>query len=1022
MKTCSFDSFKRVRSELTGRDMIVNTSESLFLIPPSFDPTVARNVVTSTLDSFIKYKPTTELRPFLKTLTYPESSREFAVALDDLIMRGCKIPGNTNVGRIADVLIALWLNDCIALPRESTKLLGRFHGGIIFRNADLKSPHPQEIVDVLRKVSTFKFNVTLLRRLVSVIFSIVGVKEIGDLTPSVVDGSLRRAKSGPTLSNLLTTVIRDRHGVGSVTFTSNDYGPFGKQAAKTDNEFKWIIDRNPDLKDWRDFGRQWLDTTIKRDVNRRRIGVAQFLLYLAEHPHLPRGPKEFLSTGSKISPLFGLEFSSAPMVAAVGEFMNWTLDTHFIAEDDHGHPYRLPGFRNPILPTRYPIARPAETVRDAMPTRFVRRLKEILEEDDFVWPRTAFEKGADNIRWRDPNTGEWMTIWSPVRAYAILMKLELPERTFQIRVCNSGEADLERYDPHSDRWTPNGHQLAGKTPYFKPMGLARKILDHRTGKMFTGLYFNTNKTGDVGKSAEDRGHVIPWQNERVLSIYNNLRSWQEKYNPIERTTKWSDLQEDAILKKSSRDILTDRGAETFLFRDPCSRFPEQPLTHTRLTAFWNKLCTELEDRLAREEETAPGGERIQLVIRDKSGDVSGTIYNLHSLRVTMITAWAEAGVPIDVLMKVAGHATAIMTIYYRKISISHVTDILNSASVSMMLNEQGNWQAWIRSKAYDDLGKIVAYNDTISLRTFSEASNASLARQDYGICPVGCGRCHEGGPLVEGNVNKKYHPVPGGPQNCVRCRFFITGPCFLLGLQAHFDEIGFKYREASRAYATAATEFDKLDHQRKRAAAEKRPFFDHHRLEVLSSTADQRTREVDELALTWHACYNLIQQCIELLRRKKTETPADGNNLIAIGSQNDLEYALELDEMGEREFELLDKICQSSVFFSFINPQIPNMYRMRHFDQLLQRNGFDPIFFEMTDEEAFAAGNTLSRFLYTRFGRENVNGLMAGSNILRTLGVDAEEAFSRVLSEVSGRQLDLRGRHKRIELKGQVNE
>lgn len=998
--------------------MIINTSETLFLIPPTFDPLVARNISRSTIEGFHTAKPTPPLRPILNQFLKVHSKEDFALAIDDLVINGYKIRSNTNMGRICDLLIALWSNDCIAFPRESTKYMGRFHGGVIFRNIKVTTPHPQEIIQTLRKVNSFRSKVTLIRRLTSVIFSIVGVKEVGDLTPTVVDGSLLGVKGSPSLANLLTTAIRDRHGVGSVTFSSNDYGPFGRQAAKTDNEFKWIIDKNPELTEWKDLAREWLDSTIKRDVNRRRIGVAQFLTYLVEHAHLPRKPADFLSSGSKIDPLFGPKNSSAPMVAAVGEYIDWILNTHFIADDDHGHPYRLPGFRNPVLPTRYPLARPAETVRDAMPTRFVRRLKEILEENDFAWPKSAFEKGSDTIRWKDPITGEWMTVWSPVRTFAILMKLELPERTFQIRVCNSGEADLERYDPENDLWYPNAHQLAGDTPYSKPMGLARKILDHRTGKMFTGLYFNTNKTGDIGKAPEDRGHVIPWQNERVLSLYHNLRSWQEKYNPIERPTKWTDLREDTILKKSSQDVLLERGAETFLFRDPCSRYTDQPLAHTRLTIFWNKLCTELENRLAREGETAPGGQRIQLVIRGKDGDVSGTIYNLHSLRVTMITAWAEAGVPIDVLMKVAGHATAIMTIYYQKLSISHVTDVLNGASTKMMLNEQGNWQAWIRSKSYDDLEKLVAYNDIISLRSFSEAANASLSRRDYGICPVGCGRCHEGGSLVEGNVNKKYHPVPGGPQNCVRCRFFITGPCFLLGLQAHFDEVGFRYREASRAYVAATTEFEKLDHLRKRATADGRPFTDHHRLEVLSSTADQRTREVDELALTWHAAYNLIQQCIELLRRPTIQGDIGNNYLITVGAPADFEYALELDETGEREFELLDKMCHSAVFFSFINPQIPNMYRMRHFDQLLRRNGFEPIFFEMTEEEAFAAGNTLSRFLYTRFGRENVNGLMTGSNVLRTLGVDAEEAFSSKLSEVTGRKIDFRSRHKRIDLKG----
>ncbi|MGX1742411.1 gamma-mobile-trio integrase GmtZ [Bosea sp. NPDC055353] len=1006
MASYSLDCYKTIRSELTGRELLINTSETLFLIPPTFDVSVARRSANSIVNQKRRGSPATpELRPYLTRFAEIESLADFANALDEIVVSGYHLPGNTNIGRIADILVDLWLNNCLTFPRDSTKYLGRFHGGIIFRGAPTIQPHPQEIIETLQKVNTFKFKDVLLRRLALVVFSITGIREIGDLTPSVVDGSFKDVKGGTTLATQLTTAIRSQFNSVDVTFSSNDYGPFNKSGRKSNLDFNWIIDDNPDLAEWRDLGKEWLEGVGMRDRLRRRSGVAQFLTYIASNPNVPRNPLEFLQSGREISPPFNSTALPSTTAHAVREFIDWVLNKKCVSEDDHGHPYRLPGFRNPISAPRIRNTKPPETVRDAMPTRFVRRLKEIIESDDYSWPRTAFEFGSDTFRWKDPATGEWATIWSPVRAIAILMKLELPERTFQVRVCNSGEADSERYDPEHDRWLTNSHRLAGKTPYARPMGLARKIHDHRTGKIFTGLYFNTNKTGDLGKSPENRGHVIPWHNQSILKLYDKMRSWQEKYNPVELPTRWEDLREDAIVNGVSTDIIREKGAETFLFRDPCSRYPEHPVTHTRLTIFWNKLCGELEDRLAREGETAPGGERIQLVTRNQVGEPSGTVYNLHALRVTMITAWAEAGVPIDILMKVAGHATAFMTIYYKKLSISHVSDVLNRASAQMMLDEQGNWQSWLRSKSYDELLNVAAYNDTVSFKALNQASNSSISRRDHGICPVGCGRCHEGGPLVEGSISRKHHPVPGGPQNCVRCRFFITGPCFLLGLQAHFDDVGFRYREASRAYAAATTEFDKLDYIRRRSVAEGQPFFDHHRLEILSSTVDQRTREVDELALTWHATYNLIEQCIELLRKQKSNETPGKNFLITVGTYDDIEYVLEVDNSGEREFELFDKLCHSSVFFNSINPRTPNVYRMRHFDQLIKRNGFEPIFFEMTEEEAFQAGNAFSKFLYSYFGRENVTRLIAGTNTLRSLGIAAEKAFSEKISEIGGKSI-----------------
>lgn len=55
-----------------------------------------------------------------------------------------------------------------------------------------------------------------------------------------------------------------------------------------------------------------------------------------------------------------------------------------------------------------------------------------------------------------------------------------------------------------------------------------------------------------------------------------------------------------------------------------------------------------------------------------------TYYPLHSLRVSLITAFAlEGGVPMPVLSKcIAGHARLVMTLYYTKMGISYVTDTM----------------------------------------------------------------------------------------------------------------------------------------------------------------------------------------------------------------------------------------------------------------------------------------------------------------------------------------------------------
>jgi hypothetical protein len=1020
-KSWQTDEFKVLKSAVTGRTLYINKSDRQFLIPPTFVAERAREAALA-FDQYWKSiatsgntKPTSRLRPFLSKFNTVVDRDEFCHAIDLLIKEGTAIRGVVNRGRISDLLIALWRADCLALPREANALLGQLRGDREFWGPEPDGPKPSYILREFVAVSTAMNKREQVRKLCSLMFSITGVRECGDLTPEVMDRRFVGFKLAPSITSTLVSMMREHYGASAISFTFDAYGPFGRKAPLSDDTFTWVLEQSPDLEEWRSLSEDWMGVQV-RDISGTRAALNAFLRYMAQNRGLPRRPADFFRSGQSLHPPMSEEVFSRRDLTKLTQFINWILDTSFVGEDDHGHPYRLPGFRNPVTTKPSSGSGYGETVRDAMPTRFIRRLREIIEENDYAWPKQAFEKGTDTFRWRDPETGQWHDIWSPVRAYTILMKLELPERTFQVRVCNSGEADRERYDFATDTWSPNAHALAGQSPYDQDMGLARKIRDLRANKTFTGLYFNTNKTGDIGKSPADRGHTIPWQNHRVLQLYDDLRRWQEKFNPIHRTTAWTDLQEEPIKGRYSEDILRERGSETFLFRDPCSAYPDQPVTHSRLTVFWNKLCEELERRLAEEGETTPGGGPIQLVTRRADGRSSGTIYNLHSLRVTMISAWAETGVPIDILMKVAGHATAIMTIYYQKQSASHITELLNNASAQMMLNEQGNWQAWLKSKSYDSLQSLVAFNDVSGPHAFSESSSAAIVRRDHGLCPVGCSLCHEGGPKMEGVPHRaKHHPVPGGPQNCVRCRFFITGPCFLLGLNAYFDDIGFRYRLASRKYMETSNDFDRLDHQRRRALAAGEPFKYHSRLEALSSTLDQRTREVDEVALTWHATYNLIQQCTAILRNPDLKGDNTKLALITVGGDADLEYILELDEHGDREFELHDKLCHYSVFFKSLDPTVPNLKRMRRFDALLMRSGYEAAFVELSEEEALAAGNEFTRFLFTQYGRDETNKLVNGQRTLRGLGLDAEKHVVEHFSTITGRRLARSGQRKLLE-------
>lgn len=106
-------------------------------------------------------------------------------------------------------------------------------------------------------------------------------------------------------------------------------------------------------------------------------------------------------------------------------------------------------------------------------------------------------------------------------------------------------------------------------------------------------------------------------------------------------------------------------------RDPNSVYANEPVADASLRSLWHALVAETEDRLnARGERMADGSPmRLTESIRGRDGRTKRrAIFDLHSLRVSVLTALAnDGGVPLHILSQcIAGHASVLMTLYYVK--------------------------------------------------------------------------------------------------------------------------------------------------------------------------------------------------------------------------------------------------------------------------------------------------------------------------------------------------------------------
>ncbi|WP_438391218.1 gamma-mobile-trio integrase GmtZ [Caballeronia sp. DA-9] len=999
--------YRVVTSYLTNRDVILNDSPG-FLIPPTFEIANFRHALTTLsklLEKGIDKRGrnnfmTSMIDELVKLQTKEEVARRIAKIVRQRQSFG--VARGWEGARIRDLFVLLWGEGCLIFPQTTAKLFKLVFNGAL--------PWNKQATDMISKLTSRqekdKSGEARLRGFRLLLLSRGGVRSIGDLTPEAcgdyfVNHMVRTGVRASTVSDLVTLqkVVHKSKVVHSIL----DYGPVARSAVRSDNTFMWVVNNDASLAKWTEVARQYM-TEKHRNLSACRGAWNKFFDFLIQCPDITRNPLEYLHL--EYSRPRTLELISNQNQEILRNIFEWMLDNICVYEDEYGRKAMLPGYGNPLSGNIAKRSRAAESPRDPMPHYLVQRLTEVLTENDYAWPRRYGiprwnRKGGDYIQHFDLASKRYINVWSPVRAISIFVKLKLPPRTFQVRVLDSGEADREKFYGMGKGWRSNDDPLAKANKAGTRRGVFYKHID-QDGTIYTFLYFNTSKTGDIDKDSTEQGYVMQWQHREVLDALVYLRNWQTEYNPILAPTPWTAIKEVGISAAQSQEVLSLRGSNCFLFRDACSPFKEQPVTDMRINTFWLNLNAELEKRLRDAGEVGSDGKPIMLVTRNSKGVPCRARFDLHSLRVTHITAYAESGVPIHIIMKVVDHKSVVMALHYIKISPSHISETLNATSHSIAKREQEEWLEWLSGQARSTLITGAAFSHFDAIDVLSRSSAAGWVVRDHGICPVGCARCNEGGQLiVDTKAYKKYSGVPGGANNCVRCRFFITGPAFLLGLQAHFDKVGFQLRDSSQRYQISKDNYEQMESKfhMLRERGEPIPATKLRDLEHASGVYEQDTHAVDDKALSWHATYRLIGQCLAITKRGEQYADTESKGafpLVATGGVQTVEAVIE----ESTEFELVDRVCQSAVFFSGIDAAVPNLRRMRAFDAMLNRQGLAPCFFEMDEQQALVAGNQLSKLLYAKVGRANSQQLMLGQTTLSRLGIAAD--FERFAMEAIG--------------------
>lgn len=821
--------------------------------------------------------------------------------------------------------------------------------------------------------------------------------------------------------------------------------PFPRRSAKrhgksADLEFSYVLKLDPKLEGWRQLATEWLKAQ-KKSIEASREALDKFLIIYLHSCKLESDFGRFLlretpkpdfaevMVAGKVKGGQSRSRDDITLNNYVTDFLDWVLTTKL--SDNETGVWDRSRFHNPVPRlTKSGMIMATESNKPVLSIRYIKELRGLLAEGrhfrDWTWAQQVMETGPHGGDWfvvnpkiivpHDPDcvsrerkaTAHEMEakgyparvteLWSPVRAVALYLKLELPLRTFQVRMLDSGEADTWRYihDPQGGGFVPNCSSLATgseKRPY------QRGVFHRSQNEAGAGLYINTNKTADIDKAEHMKGYVIPWAHENALYWLEKLRNWQERYNPISAPTPWTALERKHFNGIPPHpEVLAQRGTICFLFRDPTDGEGDKPLSTNALIRMWYWFLARLEKRCASRGEMLDDGTPLRFV----DPESKATNFSLHALRVSLISYLIlDLNLPVAVVSKlIAGHARIIMTLHYTKFGKAYMREVMAEAEKNALEAEQANHRRFLMDATFEQVGqRFASLSEDAARAAIQNRSAAAFVFEDKGICPVSGSMCDVGGDKInETNVRGAYAPVPGYPQerNCVRCRFFLTGPAFLPGLHAHFNTLSEKMHRQSERYNRLEEQLRTLEKRRLDCERKGHPFFDAKELERLAQREEAEVEATSKLVNDMQASYYLIERSIEIARQNET----DGVKLVAKGSLSDLKAAI---VETQSELYQLEVVCENAVIYAETDATCVATRRSQILDIMLRYNGMEPVLMRLTPEQQLLAGNAVMRLIQARTGTLEVALDYAECRLkLKELGVLGDELWNEIAQVTAG--------------------
>lgn len=516
---------------------------------------------------------------------------------------------------------------------------------------------------------------------------------------------------------------------------------------------------------------------------------------------------------------------------------------------------------------------------------------------------------------KNADTKRVETVFMPVAPTLIDVILNTGLRKISARWIDSGEGDEFIADVDSLNYRPN--PLPTATPGRQESFVTICDVDDRELRRVIGMYVGLNKTG--------KRYTVPYIERGALRSVLDLARLQRSYNPIQRPV--------AQVEPNVRAKYTpaDKVALIYpLFRDPDNGL-NHPVSPQKIDTYWRALLQHCQPLV-----NESLGYDYPLLIGDRPR------FDIHSLRVTMVTILSEKGVPMDIIQMLVGHSTVMMTWYYKRVSDGRIHRELQRAIEGQKQNAEPVHfdDASDFSDVADEAVTSVDVDDPIGLdylRKHNQTKSGSIDEFTHGICAGG--DCSTGGRR---QAEGRYAPV-FRPRACSRCRHRVTGPRYINGIVFRINCLLFEIKQSIQIEEKLNGEAGALEDSGK-------PF-----RSVRSLAVNEREKR-DELLAEWAAEIHILEACKSKLHQS-TEDPSG----FELGAR-----ALDLDPAGidlifaqAHDFELANMLITDSRFMSGSQLGLPpgiEEWRDIRLLEIIAKNNLSQLFTRLdrqTSREAF---------------------------------------------------------------------